>query len=407
MEILYFGSYCEEEWSDSVIKNSGLPFKVAQYSFEKAFINGVIELKDVNMQIYYLNQEPYYPRGTNFRYKSRSTIINEKMILHHLSNINYPFIKELISFLQGIGVTLRWFWKNRMIKEKVVLTPFNYTPLSLGIYLTAKLFRIKRVNIFTDLSGHILTSTRQKNMIWFKKAILPLYYKLVQFVENQFDGYILFTKPMNRKVNPLGRPYIVMEGIFNNDLDLSSVTRSKAIMYAGTLSYEYGIKNILDAFNQIEDQELELWIFGDGDMREYIEKLSLSDRRIKYFGFKPRNIVFEYEKRAQLLINARNPKDEYTHFSFPSKTFEYMVSGTPFLTTKIPCIPDEYHKYLYFVEYNNIVDLKNKMIEILNKPKQELEEFGDNARRFILQNKNSLIQSKKIIEMIKCKVLTK
>ncbi|MFC6649000.1 glycosyltransferase [Paenibacillus rhizoplanae] len=171
-------------------------------------------------------------------------------------------------------------------------------------------------------------------------------------------------------------------------------------MYAGTLAQEYGIKVILDTFEQIQDEKLELWIFGDGDMKTYIEKLCNENKTIKYFGFLPHDEVFDYEKRATLLVNFRDPQDKYTSYSFPSKTFEYMVSGTPFLTTKLKGIPDEYYNYLFTVDKYSIDNLKDKIIEILNMNSDELDLVGFKARNFIIETKNSLVQATKIIKKI-------
>ncbi|QEL87782.1 glycosyltransferase [Bacillus mycoides] len=400
MKILYFGSLCDEEWFESISNTTGLPSRVAQYSFEKALVNGVSDIKDIDMEIYYLYQEQYYPKGKFLKFKKRKKQLNNKNMVRYLSNINLPLIKEIYSVVQGIYLTLKWGLKNFKSKEKVILTPFNYTPLSFGIYIASKLLGIKRVNIFTDLSSDIINANRQKEMHWIKRNCLSYYMKLVNYIEHNYDGYILFAEPMNKKVNLSDRPYIVMEGIFNNDLDLSPVTRSKAIMYAGTLAFEYGVKNILDAFERIEDNELELWLFGDGDMREYIENLSIKDKRIKYFGFRSRAEVFEYEKRAKLLINARNPADEYTMYSFPSKTFEYMVSGTPFLTTRLKGIPQEYDKYIYSINDSDINSIKQEIEKILSIPDEEINKFTQDARLFILENKNSAVQAKKVLDFL-------
>ncbi|AXR19910.1 MULTISPECIES: glycosyltransferase [Bacillus] len=400
MKILYFGSLCDEEWFESISNTTGLPSRVAQYSFEKALVNGFSEIKDINMEIYYLYQEQYYPKGKFLKFKKRKKQLNNKNMVRYLSNINLPLIKEIYSVVQGMYITLKWGLKNFKSKEKVILTPFNYTPLSFGIYIASKLLGIKRVNIFTDLSSDIINANRQKEMHWIKRNCLSYYMKLVNYIEHNYDGYILFAEPMNKKVNLLDRPYIVMEGIFNNDLDLSPVTRSKAIMYAGTLAFEYGVKNILDAFERIEDNELELWLFGDGDMKEYIENLSIKDKRIKYFGFKSRAEVFEYEKRAKLLINARNPADEYTMYSFPSKTFEYMVSGTPFLTTRLKGIPQEYDKYIYSINDSDINSIKQEIERIFSIPDEEINKFTQDARLFILENKNSAVQAKKVLDFL-------
>jgi hypothetical protein len=400
MNILYFGSVCDEEWFTKISAKTAIPSMVAQYMFEKALVDGFSSINNLNMKIYYLFQEPYYPKGTYLRFKKRRKQLNSRLTVNYLARINLPFIKELYSFFQGFIQTTKWAIKNLKKKEKVILTPYNYTPLSLGILIASKLFGIKRINIFTDLSSDIINSERQKDMVWFKKLILPFYKNLVNLVELNYDGYILFTQPMKNKVNPNDRPYLVIEGIYQSNLDLSEVPKNKAIMYAGTLAFEYGVKNITDAFEQINDPDLQLWLFGDGDMRTYIENLSVRDKRVKYFGFKSRSEVFEYEKRATMLINARNPNDKYTKYSFPSKTFEYMVSGTPFLTTELDCIPDEYYEYLHIINNSDVLSIKKGIEEVLKTPKEKLYDFGKNARTFILENKNNSVQCEKIFNFL-------
>lgn len=404
MKVLYFGSACDREWYDKVSNLNGNSYQVAQYMFEIALIKGLSNIEDLKMQIYYIYQEQYYPKGKFLIFLYKKKILDKKNMVTYCSNLNIPILKEFYNFAQGICLTLKWAIRNRNAGKKVIITAFNYTPLSLGILIVAKTFRIKRVNIFTDLSADTINNKRQKEMIWIKRVILPCYLHIVNFVEKNYDMYILFTKQMNKKVNPYNKPYVVIEGIFNNKLNTSKVNKNKAIMYAGTLSFEYGIKFFLDAFEQIENDELQLWIFGDGDMKEYIKKLCIRDNRVKYFGFKSHEEVFNYEKRATLLINTRNPEDGYTKYSFPSKTFEYMVSGTPFLTTKLAGIPEEYFKYLYTIDNYDIKSLKQKIKEIIAKPQTELDNFGLEARHFILENKNSEVQADKILNMI-CKTI--
>lgn len=400
MNILYFGSACDREWFEKVSMIKVAPYHVAQYKFEMALVEGLSSIDDINMEIYYLYQDSYYPKGRFLKFKSKTRDLNQKYMVKYLPGLNLPILKEILNLFLGMYRALIWAVKNRTESSKLILTPFNYAPLSLGIFFIAKIFGIKRANIFTDLSSDIINDTRQKDMIWLKRVILPYYKKLVNGLETSYDLYILFTEAMNEKVNPKNKPYLVMEGIYNNNLDLSKRKKEKAIMYAGTLSFEYGIEIFLDAFEQIQDEDLQLWLFGDGDMRAYIQELCARDNRVKFFGFKPHEEVFEHEKRAILLINTRNPEDKYTKYSFPSKTFEYMVSGTPFLTTRLEGHPKEYYNYLYTVENYTVESVKHKIIEILSKPQSELDEFGEKARQFVLENKNCSVQVKKIIELV-------
>jgi len=400
MNILYFGSACDREWFEKVSMIKAVPYHVAQYRFEMALVEGLSSIDDINMEIFYLYQDSYYPKGRFLKFKSKTRSLNWKYMVKYLPGLNLPILKEFINLFLGMYRTLIWAVKNRTETSKLILTPFNYAPLSLGIFFIAKIFGIKRVNIFTDLSSDIINDTRQKDMIWLKRVVLPYYKKLVNGLETSYDLYILFTEAMNEKVNPKNKPYLVMEGIYINNLDLSKRKKEKAIMYAGTLSFEYGIELFLDTFEQIQDEDLQLWLFGDGDMRKYIQDLCTRDNRVKFFGYRPHEEVFEYEKKATLLINVRNPEDKYTKYSFPSKTFEYMVSSTPFLTTKLEGIPEEYYNYLYIVDNNTVDFVKHKIEEILEKSQRELDEFGDRARKYVLDNKNSIVQAKKIIDMI-------
>jgi len=400
MKILYFGSACDKEWFDEVSKVKAMPYNVAEYRFEMALLEGFTSQDNIHLDIFYLYQDAYYPKGKFLNFKSKTKKLNQKFKVKYLPGLNLPIFKELFNLFLGMISTLKWVIINRHETNKLILTPFNYVPLSLGISMVSKIYGIKRVNVFTDLSSDIMNDKRQKDMIWVKSVLLPYYKKLAYWLEANFDLYILFTEAMNERVNPNNRPYLVIEGIYSDDLNLIKPTKEKAIMYAGTLSYEYGIKMFLDAFEEIIDVNIQLWLFGDGDMREYITELCLRDRRVIYYGFRSHEEVFEFEKRAILLINTRNPEDDYTRYSFPSKTFEYMVSGTPYLTTRIMGIPDEYYKYLYIAEDFSVVAIKQKLQEILSKPQRELDKFGLNARQFVLENKNSEIQVKKIINHI-------
>ena len=67
---------------------------------------------------------------------------------------------------------------------------------------------------------------------------------------------------------------------------------------------------------------------------------------------------------------------------------------------KIDGILDEYDDYINYVEDNSIVSLRNKLIEVCEWTYEKRELFGYKAQKFVLEQKNQLIQTKKIIELI-------
>jgi glycosyltransferase involved in cell wall biosynthesis len=109
--------------------------------------------------------------------------------------------------------------------------------------------------------------------------------------------------------------------------------------------------------------------------------------------------IVEAEQRATLLVNPRLSHEEYVKYSFPSKTSEYMLSGTPLLTTKLGGIPDEYFQYVYVFADETVKGFAQTMEEILSYPENEIEQKGKAAQNFILNNKNNIIQSKRVVDL--------
>lgn len=101
-----------------------------------------------------------------------------------------------------------------------------------------------------------------------------------------------------------------------------------------------------------------------------------------------------------LLVNPRPIAPEYTKYSFPSKNMEYMISGTPVLTTKLPGMPEEYYPHVYFIEDETPDGISMVLQEICAKSLEERTRKGIDARQFVLEQKTNIAQAKKIIDFI-------
>lgn len=309
-----------------------------------------------------------------------------------ITSLNIPIISIPIKAILLCKEILKYNKKN---EYDYAIGYLMHTPYLLGICLLKKLNKnIKAVLVCPDLPQYMDMSLDDKII---KNILKKIDYIIIERLLKYIDGFVLFSKEMNKEININNKSSIVIEGVYSSlGLDLANIKKSHAIMHAGTLHKNIGIEEIIEAFKLIKDEKLELWFFGDGELREYIKNQSKIDNRIKFFGFRDREEVFEYEKRATLLINARNPDDEYTKFSFPSKTFEYMVSGTPFLTTKLDGIPEEYYRFLYTMESNRPNVISKHIMEVLNTSFEERERLGLRARSFVLNYKNKKIQGEKM-----------
>jgi glycosyltransferase involved in cell wall biosynthesis len=221
--------------------------------------------------------------------------------------------------------------------------------------------------------------------------------------QGEYDGYVYLTKEMSEVIDPQ-KPYIVVEGVADvrraKKADVKEKSVPTAIMYAGMLHKKYGILNLAEAFCRLNKDSVELWLFGDGSCVKEIKEYCKLNGNIKYFGNTDREKVLEYERKATLLVNVRDPADSFTKYSFPSKTIEYMLSGTPMLTTKLPGIPEEYFDYLFHISDVSVESIAAKLSEILELSENDLCEFGNRAQEFIIQNKKASDVGKKIIDFI-------
>ena len=110
--------------------------------------------------------------------------------------------------------------------------------------------------------------------------------------------------------------------------------------------------------------------------------------------------LLKLQREATVLVNPVSPSQEFTNYFFPSKTMEYLSSGTPTLMFQLSCLPKEYQNHLYFFDNESIEKIKDKLVEICEKPKDELSTFGKLAADFIFREKNAKIQVKKLINLI-------
>lgn len=288
----------------------------------------------------------------------------------------------------------------KIVKQKIQTNEYDFVVAYLihQPYMNALAYakqlapHIKTILICPDLPDMMDMSLKQKKIKRFFKKIDM---KRIECLYEKMDGFVLFAEPMRERIHIGDSKYTVIEGVASiDDLNVSSVSKEHFIMYAGTLHRNIGIENIIDSLEYIDDKALKLKIYGTGELEEYIKSKAAQDSRIIYGGFISRKDLFEEQKKALALVNARNPKDAYTRYSFPSKTFEYLYSGTPFVTTKLLGIPDEYSEFLYETK-NDLPESIAKVINgIIDEDKNVILERGLRARKFIEKQKNKNNQAR-------------
>lgn len=306
---------------------------------------------------------------------------------HHIWAVRNPYLKGLF---MGFGT----FFKTLRLanKDSVVIVDCLNRVVSLSALLAARLRGRRCVGIVMDLPDMFHNGKR-------------FYTALGNWVIAHCTDYIVLTEATNDYINPTGKPYVVLEG----QADVTMVERVPAmekkvsprvVLYAGGVSREYGAETMTQGFRMADIPNTQLWVYGPGDYVEELKEIGREDPRIVYGGVLLSSQIVEKEQQATLLMNPRPTNDEYVQYSFPSKTMEYMASGTPLLTTVLPGMPKDYHPYVYLLEEETAQGVAEKLREIFALSDEVLFQKGAQAREFILKEKNNVVQAGKILDML-------
>jgi glycosyltransferase involved in cell wall biosynthesis len=201
--------------------------------------------------------------------------------------------------------------------------------------------------------------------------------------------------------------YPVLKYFRHKAPDLSK--ESIVLGYAGVITYERGILNLLKAALSIAikypNRKIKLLLFGrftyqneEDDFKLKISSLNnLETEFVGWTDYDKMSLVIE---RMDLCFDLRERNFIYRN-SLPIKIFEYMACGKPFIYSDIKPIKEEleYKKYGYLVNPENEIEVVEAIEYYLNNPEIAIQQ-SLNARKLIEENKNWKNESSKLVQLI-------
>lgn len=397
MHILYLSALSSPKLIDEIYSFNKKDPGFAVQKFNRLLASGLVKnSEDVNV----LSAAPVGRHNSSKLFWHRGQETNDEIRYHYLNFINLPGLRQTCLTLGTFFRTLFWTISKPKKDRAVVCDVLNASIGSAAI-LACKITGTQTIGIMTDMPGLMVRfETNQKMTIVTRIAT-----SLIKWCFRNYDKFVFLTEAMN-VVNEHLRPYIVMEGMSDGTMAEHNKTfehkEIRTIMYAGGLHERYGLKKLIEAFMMLQQENLRLNIFGSGPfVDELRDKYCKEDNRVIYMGVVPNSEIIKAELNASLLVNPRPTHEEFTKYSFPSKNIEYMASGTPLLTTKLPGMPEEYYPYVFLIDDETTEGYFHALAEALNKTDDELFEYGAKAKSFVLDKKNNRKQARRVIELIK------
>jgi len=398
INILYISSLCSPRILEYLYNSSSTKPLQSIQKFHRLFAEG-IKLSDDTVIVETLSSVPVPANHKKWLWKIPKEKFNN-INYRYIPFINIPFLKDIIIIFYSFFRIVIWRFSNIKNGNKIIVCDVLKLGITVSAIMACKLTGIKVLAIVTDLPGLMVVNTMNAQPLKLK-----VYNEITSKILSNFDGYILLTEQMNEIVNPRRKPYMIMEGLVNIDLKLSDNSlenkqSERILIYAGGLFEKYGIKKLIDSFMLIEGKDLRLHIYGSGEMVKNMAVYMNLDSRIVYKGNVPNQIVVDDLQTATLLINPRPSNEELSKYSFPSKNMEYMASGTPLVTTLLPGMPEAYFPYVYLFNDESVNGMRRTLEFLLSKTKEELHEFGNKSKEFVLNHKNNEIQGHRLLKFL-------
>lgn len=218
------------------------------------------------------------------------------------------------------------------------------------------------------------------------------------------DRYIVLNKHVIDKYLP-SKEYIVIDGgVDEVDIEKYNMPVQKGnehnILYCGALTEYNGILNLIEAMEILSKKDIILDIYGSGYLENIVKNAALKNPQIRFHGRVSNQEVMQKQKEAWLLINPRVVNDPIAQVTFPSKTFEYLLSGTPVLSTRLNGYTHEYDEAMIYLENDSPENIALAIEKISSYSANKLEKIADQGKKLVVECRNWEVQSSKILDFL-------
>lgn len=345
----------------------------------------------------------------------------ERMYDNYLEVHRFSMFREVKNpILRSVRYILCWFkqFNRGLFAKDIDLIYLASTPPIQGL-LGAFLHKLKRVPFVYNLQDIFPDSLVGTGLA--KKG--GLLWKVGRVVENftyrNADKIIVISQDFKRNIMAKGVPEEKIEVIYNwvDENAVQPVAKGEnplyeefglsrevfTVVYAGNLGNAQNIGIILDAAQQLKDEDVQFVIFGTGGLEEDIRRRIAGEglTNVRLLPLQPYERVSQVYSLGDACVVSC--KEGLGGSAMPSKTWTIMSCGRPVIASfdegelkeiieSGPCgVFTHAGKVEEFVA----------AVRSLMADRERCEQMGRNARKFILENLTKEVGTRKYVEVIR------
>ena len=260
--------------------------------------------------------------------------------------------------------------------------------LSVAYLLKKKHSHVKIIyDVHEDLDAMWDTFSSHKGIV--KKLINWNLSKYEKRYLSCVDYFILANRLARQNKYQELAPIHILENFLstNHIQEIDVISNPYKFIYHGQLSYERGVANLVEAFNQLSDKRDNIMLtiiggFRTEKFKEHFLSIVKDNNNIEYIKPVPHNKIWDYLNDAHIGVIPFQDC-ELCQYNTPTKLFEYMAKNCAIVASDLPPIKsfcsdsaswskagdtsslaDAMNYYLDNInEYNNHIKINNELVE--------------------------------------------
>lgn len=213
----------------------------------------------------------------------------------------------------------------------------------------------------------------------------------------------VMTQELKKKYKIHSPVVIIPNGVDTEFFKPSGIKKDLRIIYSGNLGHAQELDKLILALKDLrKEMDVGLIFVGDGDLKDdlmkLVEKEDLSDH-VEFTGMIPREDVPGYISSSSAGM-ASLKKIDSLKYALPTKAYEYMSCGIPYVATgwgEIENLSRESGAGI--MAENDPEDLYRAFKSILNNP-NKMKEMGEYGRKYVEKNNDRKQIAKKLLRKI-------
>lgn len=396
MHIIFISATCARAEYEDICKKRKYPLLDSSQKFFEMFVNGLV--KNPNVEVDCITLRPISHGTYPGLYVAKKETTQDRITFHYVPVWNLPVLKTVMGMV-AIQKKLKQLLKSYKGQDvHIICDPLLMEGLLPAVNM-GKQYGVETVGFLTDMPDF---ADECDSHNFFKNWLYRMYNKKVQRGMRKLDKYIVLTEAMACVAED--KPWLLLDCIVDETMLEGLIGQEHNderphVLYAGKLHREFGLDVLVQAIPMVKTPCV-FDIYGDGNYKEHLQELAEKQENIKLHGIVSLREVLQAELGADILMNPRTSVGEFTKYSFPSKTAEYMLSGVPVVMFRLPGVSNEYEKYIGFANEETPEAFAQKIDEILTLPSQERSQTGAAAKDYVLQNKNNIFQAQRVLDFL-------